>query len=168
MGSETIQGLARRSTKALAHLLCLALGVSLVLQTSAFAAESAAPKPETQNAKPDAAKPEPPRSGRRPVFGEVSAVRGNVLQIRSDEQEGLTRVILAADAMVIRDEKLKIDVLKPGDKVTGSGRPVEGTGTAAVPLKVSVQTLELAGGMGNPFGFFGGGGSGPLMRGQRS
>jgi hypothetical protein len=155
-----------------ASFWCLAL-VSVFGARAAFAAEPGAQppdaKPLAQNAKPDAAKPEPPRPGRRPVFGEVSAVRGNVLQIRTEEGEGLTRVILASDAMIIKDEKLKTGVLKPGAKVSGSGRPVEGTGTGSVPLKVEVQNLELAGGMGNPFEFFGfGGGGGPLMRGRRS
>ena len=104
------------------------------------------------------------------VFGEVTAVRGNVLQIRTPEGQGLTRVILADDARIIKDETLPISTLKPGDKVMGAGRQVEGTGTASTPLKVDVQRLEIQGGGamgGGPFGFFGGGG-GPLMRGQKA
>jgi hypothetical protein len=151
-----------------ASLLCLILTLGLGLPSRSSAAEAPDTKPQPGNAKPNAPKPEPPRPGRRPVFGEVSAVRGNVLQIRGEEGDGLTRVILASDAMIIKDEKLKTDVLKPGTKVTGSGRAVEGTGTGGVPLKVEVQTLELAGGMGNPFMMFFGGGGGPLMRGRRS
>src|SRR6266511_4992688 len=40
-------------------------------------------------------------AGQQRIFGEVSAVRGNVLQMRAEEGEGLTRVILAADAQII-------------------------------------------------------------------
>jgi hypothetical protein len=101
----------------------------------------------------------------------VTAVRGNVLQVRTPFDEGLTRVILASDAQILRDETFTTDVLKPGMKVMGSGRQVEGTGTPTTPMKVEVQTLSIQdSGMGGPFGFgfFGfGGPGGPLMRGQR-
>jgi hypothetical protein len=103
------------------------------------------------------------------VFGEVTDVRGNVLQMRTPFDEGLTRVIIADDAQIFRDETLTIDVLKPGTRVMGSGRQVEGTGTPTTPLKVEVQTLSIQdGGMGGPFGFGFGFGGGPLMRGQRA
>ncbi len=109
--------------------------------------------------------------GFRPVFGEVTAVRGNVLQMRGRESDGLTRVILADNAQIIRDEKLDLNALKPGMKVMGSGHPVEGTGSSTTPMKVDVQTLTIQGG-GSPFGFGGGFGpgdrGGPLLRGQRA
>ena len=79
--------------------------------------------------------------------------------------KGLTRVIMAANTQIVKDEKLKADALKPGTKVIGTGRQIEGTGTATEPLRVAVETLELAGGMGSPFAFFGGGTS-PLLRGR--
>jgi len=102
------------------------------------------------------------------VFGEVAAVRGDVLQIRTPFDEGLTRVILASDAQLLRDETFATDILKPGMKVMGSGRQVDGTGTPTTPMKVDVQTLTIQdGGGGGPFGFGFGGRGGPLMRGQR-
>jgi hypothetical protein len=85
--------------------------------------------------------------------------------MRAPGGKGLTRVILAADAQITRDEKLKSDVLRPGMKITGTGRQVEGTGSDTTPLKVEVHTLQMAGGGGNPFMAFFGGGSSPLMRG---
>ncbi len=100
-----------------------------------------------------------------PVFGEVVAVRGNVLQMRSPFAKGLTRVIIGSNAQIIRDETLKRDVLRPGMKVTGTGLQVAGTGSGATPMKVKVQSLELDG-MGGHFMFAFWGGRGPLMRGR--
>jgi hypothetical protein len=133
----------------------------------AVAQSDSAPAPSPSKSKDDAPKPTAAPRG-APVFGEVAAVRGNVLQMRTPDRNGLTRVVLAANAMMIRDDVLKLDALKPGMKVSGAGLAVEGTGTGNVPLKVEVQTLNLAG-AGDMAGFFGfGGGPGPLMRGQSS
>ena len=125
--------------------------------------KTAAKKKEQEEPKPSAGFGGPGGPG-GPVFGEVVAVRGNVLQMRGMGQEGLTRVILASDAKINRDTKLKVDVLKPGMKVTGSGRQVEGTGVGNVPLLVEVQSLQLEGGGGPDFDFYGG----PLMRGKKA
>jgi hypothetical protein len=154
------------------RLLCLTLaaavgGGELVSRAQTTGAKSQS-KPAAANKKPaqtagDQGADVPPSPG---VFGEVAAVRGNVLQMRTPDARGLTRVILASDAQIIRDEKLKIDALKPGTKVTGTGRPVEGTGADGTPSQVRVDTLEPAGGM-NLFAFFGGESS-PLLRGREA
>jgi hypothetical protein len=183
----TIGPSAKRQAPSAALLLCLAVLVS----TGARGARAAQQPPAGERAAPNGAAPSPgpgdrdgadrgprgrggrgfggPGGGPR-VFGEVAAVRGDVLQIRTPFDEGLTRVILASDAQILRDETFTTDVLKPGMKVMGSGRQVEGTGTPTTPMKVEVQTLTIQdGGGGGPFGFgFGfGGRGGPLMRGQR-
>ena len=99
-----------------------------------------------------------------PIFGEVAAVRGNVLQMRTFGNEGLTRVIVGSRTFITRNETCKVDILKPGMKVTGVGKAVAGTGERDVPLQVEVQSLQMEGAGTPPFVF----GSGePLTRGQR-
>jgi hypothetical protein len=155
-------GLAFRATPS-----CCALIVALAGGRSA-PAQQPAPIPVATRARA-AIRPDPDQqpAQQASLFGAVAAVRGNVLQMSAPDGRGLTRVIFAADTQIIRDETFTIDVLKPGMKVTGSGRQVEGTGIGSVPLQVEVQTLQMAGGMGNPFAFFGGDTS-PLLRGGRA
>jgi hypothetical protein len=141
-----------RSRIAASVLACLAL-------TTIVRAQDTTPPALDKPASGD--KPTTKPTGPQRVFGQVSAVRGNVLQIKPEEGDGLTRVILAADAKIIRDEKLPLDSLKPGMKVMGGGRPApEGSPAGA---RVEVQRLLVQEG-----DMMFGNGRAPLLRGRRA
>jgi len=175
MNGESLRRLFRVAAVTTAAAAVLAAG-----DGSPSAASQAPAAPSGASGQPQQPGEKSPGGPPRPAFpgmvgaprvaGRVVAVRANVLQMETPGGKGLTRVILAPDAQVIREETLPIGVLKPGAKVRGAGRQVEGTGMGGIPLKLEVVALRLgSGGVGGPdFLDFDFGGARPLTRGQRA
>lgn len=92
-----------------------------------------------------------------PVFGTISSKGDNWVELQPRFQQTKTRVNIAADARILKAEKLEADALKVGDRVTVMGRAGQDQSDEIVANAILLGEQLPAGGLlGGGFGPMGG------------
>jgi len=93
-----------------------------------------------------------------PVFGVISSKGDNWVELQPRFQQTKTKVTLAADARILKAEKLEADALKVGDRVTIMGRAAQDQSDQVVANAILLGEQLPPGGLlgGGPGLMFGG------------